>query len=67
MRDLLSHMPKPDYALAMAPTEDSLDMFRKFLPEACIFNYFSQEKLTRWSPCRSASWPMASAGTSCSY
>ena len=45
MRDLLSHMPKPDYALAMAPTEDSLDMFRKFLPEACIFNFFSQEKL----------------------
>lgn len=45
MRDLLYQMPRPDYVLAMAPTEDSIDMFRTFLPEACIFNFFSQEKL----------------------
>lgn len=47
MRDLLYHMPKPDYCLAMAPTEDTLKMFREFLPESCIFDHFSQEKLER--------------------
>ena len=47
MKDLLSHMPKPDYVLAMAPTEDTLRMFREFLPECCIFDHFSQEKLDR--------------------
>jgi hypothetical protein len=47
MKDLLSHMPVPDYALAMAPTEDSLNVFRSFLPESCIFDHFSQEKLER--------------------
>lgn len=45
MRDLLYHMPRPDFVLAMAPTEDTLKMFREFLPEACIFDHFSQEKL----------------------
>lgn len=45
MRDLLYHMPRPDYVLAMAPTEDSIDMFKQFLPDACIYSYFSQEKL----------------------
>lgn len=45
MRDLLFHMPRPDYVLAMAPTSDSIEMFKEFLPEACIFNYFSQDKL----------------------
>lgn len=47
MRDLLAHMPRPDYALAMAPTEDSLRAFREFLPESCIFDHFSQDKLER--------------------
>lgn len=47
LRDLLSHMPVPDYCIAMAPTEDSLAMFRRFLPECCIFDHFSQEKLER--------------------
>ena len=47
MRDLLYHMPRPDYVLAMAPTEDTLQMFREFLPESCIFDHFSQEKLDR--------------------
>lgn len=47
MRDLLYHMPRPDYVLAMAPTEDTLETFRMFLPESCIFDHFSQEKLDR--------------------
>jgi len=47
MKDLLSNMPRPDYVLAMAPTEDTLRMFREFLPESCIFDHFSQDKLER--------------------
>jgi len=47
MKDLLYHMPRPDYVLAMAPTEDTLKVFREFLPESCIFDHFSQEKLER--------------------
>lgn len=47
MRDLLYHMPRPDYVIAMAPTEDTLQMYRAFLPESCIFDHFSQEKLDR--------------------
>ena len=47
MKDILYHMPRPDYVLAMAPTEDTLKQFRTFLPECCIFDHFSQEKLER--------------------
>lgn len=47
MKDLLFHMPRPDFVLAMAPTEDTLRMFREFVPESCIFDHFSQEKLER--------------------
>jgi hypothetical protein len=47
LKDVLYHMPRPDYVLAMAPTEDTLNMFREFLPESCIFDHFSQEKLER--------------------
>ena len=47
MQDLLYNMPRPDYVLAMAPTEDTLKVFRTFLPETCIFDHFSQEKLER--------------------
>lgn len=47
MKDLLHDMPCPDYVLAMAPTEDTLRMFREFLPSSCIFDHFSQEKLDR--------------------
>lgn len=47
MKDLLYHMPKPDFVLAMAPTEDSLAAFREFLPDSCVFDHFSQEKLDR--------------------
>ena len=45
MKDILFHMPRPDFVLAMAPTEDTLQTFREFLPEACIFDHFSQAKL----------------------
>lgn len=47
IRDLLYHMPKPDFAVAMAPTEDTLKMFREFLPESCIFDHFNQDKIER--------------------
>ena len=47
LKDLLYHMPRPDYVLAMAPTEDTLRMYREFLPECCIFDHFSHEKLER--------------------
>ena len=47
MKDLLYHMPRPDYVLAMAPTEDTLRMYREFLPENCIFDHFAQDKLDR--------------------
>lgn len=45
MKDLLHQMPRPDFVLAMAPTTDSLDMFREFLPECCIFDHFAQDRL----------------------
>ena len=47
MKDLLYRMPTPDYVVAMAPTEDTLRMYREFLPECCIFDHFSQERLDR--------------------
>lgn len=47
MKDLLYHMPSPDFCLAMAPTEDTLRVFREFLPECCIFDHFCQDKLDR--------------------
>jgi hypothetical protein len=45
MKDVLYHMPRPDYCLAMAPTEDTLKMYREIVPECCIFDHFDQEKL----------------------
>ena len=47
MCDLLSKGPKYDFALAFAPTESSLNTFRQFLPECCIYDHFSQDKLER--------------------
>jgi hypothetical protein len=47
MKDLLSQMPKPDFVMAMTPTDDSMETFRTFMPETCIFSGFSQEKLER--------------------
>ena len=45
MKDILYHMPRPDYVLAMAPTQSTLESFREYLPESCIFEGYSQEKL----------------------
>ena len=47
MLDLLYHMPRPDYVVAMAPTEDTLAVFRKFLPACSIYDHFSQDALDR--------------------
>lgn len=47
IRDLLYRMPRPDFVIAMAPTEDTLNMYRQFLPESCIFDHFNQAALDR--------------------
>jgi hypothetical protein len=47
MRDLLSHMPNPDFVLAMAPTESTLQAFREFVPECCIYDHFNQDAIDR--------------------
>lgn len=47
IRDILYHMERPDFCLAMAPTEDTLEVFREFLPECCIYDHFSQQALER--------------------
>ncbi len=43
--DLLYNMPNIDFAVGMAPTEETLETFRKFLPETCIYNSFNLNKL----------------------
>tara|TARA_B110001450_G_C17651616_1_gene493530 strand:- start:975 stop:1817 length:843 start_codon:yes stop_codon:yes gene_type:complete len=47
MRDLLYHMPRPDFVLAMAPTESTLQAFREFIPECCIYDHFNQDAVDR--------------------
>ena len=47
LKDLLSRGPQYDFVLAFAPTESSLETFRTFLPECCIYDHFSQDKLER--------------------
>jgi|APCry1669189034_1035192.scaffolds.fasta_scaffold12412_1 hypothetical protein len=47
MNDLLYHMPRPDYAVGMSPTQDTLRLFRTFLPESCIFDHFSQDEIDK--------------------
>jgi len=47
MLDLLYNMPKPDFVLGFSPTDDTLDTFKRFMPSACMFNAFSQDKLER--------------------
>ena len=47
MLDLLSNMPKPDFVMGFAPTDDTLDTFKTFMPASCIFNQFSNDKLER--------------------
>ena len=45
LKDVLSHHPPVDFCLAMSPTEETVEMFREFLPETCIFSEFNQHKL----------------------
>lgn len=45
-RDLMYHLSqKWDFGLAMTPTEESADMFRKHMPDSWIYNGFSTAKL----------------------
>lgn len=43
--DLLYNMPNIDFVLGMAPTEETIETFRTFIPETCIFHSFNQSKL----------------------
>jgi len=47
MNDLLFQMSRPDYAVGMSPTQDTLKLFRTFLPESCIFDHFSQDEIDK--------------------
>jgi hypothetical protein len=45
-RDLMSHLYNMwDFGLAMTPTEESADMFRKHMPDSWIYSGFSTAKL----------------------
>lgn len=44
LEDIMSRL-SPDYCLAMTPTEDSAEMFRKHIPESGIFNTFNVSKV----------------------
>tara|TARA_B100000214_G_C23972624_1_gene630981 strand:- start:755 stop:1600 length:846 start_codon:yes stop_codon:yes gene_type:complete len=43
--DLLYNMPKVDFVIGMAPTEETIETFRQFIPESCIYHQFNQNKL----------------------
>ena len=43
--DLMYHIPKVDFVIGMAPTEETINTFRQFIPESCIYNSFNQNKL----------------------
>ena len=45
LRDLLSHHPPVDFCIGMTPTEETVEVFREFIPETCIFHEFNQTKL----------------------
>lgn len=47
MLDLLSQMPAFDFAMAFAPTDDTIETFRTFLPSSCVYSNFSHDKLER--------------------
>lgn len=47
MVDILSKMPKPDFVLGFSPTDDTLDLFQKFIPWGCLYSQFSNDKLER--------------------
>jgi len=43
--DLLYNLPPVDFVIGMAPTEETIETFRQFIPETCIYNSFNQNKL----------------------
>lgn len=43
--DLMYHIPKVDFVIGMAPTEETINTFRQFIPESCIYHSFNQNKL----------------------
>ncbi|AGO82345.2 hypothetical protein pdul_cds_334 [Pandoravirus dulcis] len=46
LRDLLSHLSSEyDGGVAMSPTPESQDMFREFMPDSCVFDEYSSEKI----------------------
>ncbi|AVK74698.1 hypothetical protein pqer_cds_276 [Pandoravirus quercus] len=46
LRDLLSHLSvEYDAGVAMSPTPESQDMFREFMPDSCVFDEYSSEKI----------------------
>ncbi|AGO85882.1 hypothetical protein psal_cds_286 [Pandoravirus salinus] len=46
LRDLLSHLSvEYDAGVAMSPTPESQDMFREFMPDSCVYDEYSSEKI----------------------
>ena len=43
--DVLYNMPKVDFVVGMAPTEETIETFRQFIPDGCIYHNFNQNKL----------------------
>lgn len=43
--DLMYHLPPIDFVVGMAPTEETIETFRQFIPESCIYHQFNQSKL----------------------
>ena len=43
--DLLYNMPPVDFVIGMAPTEETIQTFKQFIPDGCIYNQFNQSKL----------------------
>jgi hypothetical protein len=43
--DLMYHIPQVDFVMGMAPTEETINTFREFIPESCIYHSFNQNKL----------------------
>ena len=43
--DLLYNMPPVDFVIGMAPTEETIQTFRQFIPDGCIYHQFNQNKL----------------------
>lgn len=46
LRDLLSHLScQYDGGVAMSPTPESTDMFREFMPDSCVYEDYTSEKI----------------------